>query len=160
MGDRRKDTVTEWIHTSADNVKAAKSCLSQIEKVDRLINRLVHTADQLRRSITGCNYALNPDKVMAMTKQDRIGETTIKIIDLEQQIDAYIDTLVSKKSDALERIRKVPDFFEQEILVVRYIQVKRLEDFAEEVGKSSDWIFKVHRAALRSFAEYNRDIYS
>lgn len=143
-----------------ENVKRAREYLSQIGKADRLIGRLTETAADLRRSLTGQCYALNPNKVQTSGPKDRVGETTVKIVELEQQINERIDALVDLKQDILARIERIPDYTLQEILIARYVQGKRFKDFSDSMDLSTAMLYKIHRTALEAFAAKNQDVCS
>ena len=80
-----------------------------------------------------------------------------KIMSLEEDINTRIDELVSMKKEAFSMISKVPDFDQQNVLVGRYIQLKKWEDISEEMNYSTQWIFELHGKALLAFAKENAD---
>ena len=123
----------------------AKEYFAQIRKTDRLIQRLTSTVATLRSSLTSQSYELNPDKV--------------QIVDLEAQINARIDELVSMKQEAFDRIRNVPDLDQQNILIGRYIQLKNWDDVAAELNFSIKWTIELHGKALLAFAKGNPQIF-
>ena len=83
----------------------------------------------------------------------------IKIVDLESQINARIDELVSMKQEAFARIRNVPDLDQQNILIGRYIQLKEWDDIAVELQFSPKWILKLHGKALLEFYQHNQEFF-
>ena len=84
-------------------------------------------------------------------------ETITKIIDLEAKINARIDELVSMKQEAFTMINRIPDFDQQNILIGRYIQLKKWEDISEELNYSMQWVFELHGKGLLAFAKANSD---
>ena len=78
-----------------------------------------------------------------------------KIMSLEEDINARIDELVSMKKEAFSMITKLPDLDQQNVLVARYIQLKKWEDISEELNYSTQWIFELHGKALLAFAKEN-----
>lgn len=107
--------------TEKELCQKVKDYFSQIQKTDRLIQRLTDTVNTLRSSLTSQNYELKPDKVQTSGAKDTLGETVVKIIALEDDINARIDELVDLKGDALNRISNVSDKDQQNILIARYV---------------------------------------
>ena len=82
----------------------AKDYFAQIRKTDRLIQRLTDTVNTLRSSLTSQSYELKPDKVQTSGPKDTLGGTIVKIMSLEDDINAQIDELVTMKKDAFNMI--------------------------------------------------------
>lgn len=137
----------------------AKDYFAQIRKTDRLIQRLSSTVATLRSSLNAQSYDLKPDKVQGFSAKSPFESTVIKIIDLEEQINARIDELVSMKQEAFDRIGNVPDFDQQNILIGRYIQLKEWDDIAAELKFSAKWVLKLHGKALLEFSKGNQKFF-
>ena len=135
----------------------AKEYFAQIRKTDRLINRLNGTVATLRSSLTATGSQLKQDKVQTSGPQNPLEETIAKIIDLEANISARIDELVSMKQEAFTMINRVPDLDQQNILIGRYIQLKKWGDISEELNYSMQWVFELHGKSLLAFAKANSD---
>ena len=61
---------------------------------------------------------------------------------LEDDINTRIDELVTMKKEAFSMISKVPDLDQQNVLVGRYIQLKKWEDLAAEFEYTTQWLFE------------------
>lgn len=140
-----------------DLSQQAKEYFAQIRKTDRLIHRLDSTIATLRSSLTSTGSQLKQDKVQTSGPKNTLEETITKIIDLEAKINARIDELVSMKQEAFSMISKVPDLDQQNVLVGRYIQLKKWEDLAAEFEYTTQWLFEIHGKALLAFAKENAD---
>lgn len=140
-----------------DLSQQAKEYFAQIRKTDRLIHRLDSTIATLRSSLTSTGSQLKQDKVQTSGPKNTLEETITKIIDLEAKINARIDELVSMKKEAFSMISKVPDLDQQNVLVGRYIQLKKWEDLAAEFEYTTQWLFEIHGKALLAFAKENAD---
>lgn len=140
-----------------DLSQQAKEYFAQIRKTDRLINRLDSTIATLRSSLTSTGSQLKQDKVQTSGPKNTLEETITKIIDLEAKINARIDELVTMKKEAFSMISKVPDLDQQNVLVGRYIQLKKWEDLAAEFEYTTQWLFEIHGKALLAFAKENAD---
>ena len=141
--------------TEKELSQQAKDYFAQIRKTDQLIQRLTSTVATLRSSLTSQSYELKPDKVQSSGAKNPLESAMIKIVDLEGQINARIDELVSMKQEAFDRIRNVPDLDQQNILIGRYIQLKNWDDVAAELNFSIKWTIELHGKALLAFAKGN-----
>lgn len=146
-----------YIVNDKDLSQQAKEYFAQIRKTDRLIQRLTDTVNTLRSGLTSQNYELKPDKVQTSGPKDTLGETIVKIMSLEEDINTRIDELVSMKKEAFSMISKIPDLDQQNVLVGRYIQLKKWEDISEELNYSMQWVFELHGKGLLAFAKANSD---
>lgn len=145
------------IVTDKELSQRAKDYFAQIRKTDRLIQRLTDTVNTLRSSLTSQSYKLKPDKVQTSGPKDTLGGTIVKIMSLEDNINARIDELVTMKKDAFNMISKIPDLDQQNVLIGRYIQMKKWEDLAAEFEYTTQWLFEIHGKALLSFCAVNAD---
>ena len=146
-----------YIVNDKDLSQQAKEYFAQIRKTDRLIHRLDSTVVTLRSSLTSTGSQLKPDKVQTSGPKDTLGETIVKIMSLEEDINTRIDELVSMKKEAFSMISKIPDLDQQNVLVGRYIQLKKWEDLAAEFEYTTQWLFEIHGKALLAFAKENAD---
>lgn len=143
--------------TDKELSQRAKDYFAQIRKTDRLIQRLTDTVNTLRSGLTSQSYELKPDKVQTSGAKDTLGETIVKIMSLEDDINARIDELVDMKQEAFTMINRIPDLDQQNILIGRYIQLKKWEDIALELNFSIQWVYELHGKGLLAFAKENTD---
>lgn len=137
----------------------AKDYFAQIRKTDRLIQRLTDTVNTLRSGLTSQSYELKPDKVQTSGAKDTLGETIVKIMSLEEDINARIDELVDMKQEAFTMINRIPDLDQQNILIGRYIQLKKWEDIALELNFSIQWVYELHGKGLLAFSQMNSEFF-
>ena len=157
---KTEQTTTErmcYIVNDKDLSQQAKEYFAQIRKTDRLIHRLDSTIATLRSSLTSTGSQLKQDKVQTSGPKDTLGETIAKIMSLEDDINTRIDELVTMKKEAFSMISKIPDLDQQNVLVGRYIQLKKWEDLAAEFEYTTQWLFEIHGKALLAFAKENTD---
>ena len=148
-----------YIVTDKELSQRAKEYFAQIRKTDRLIQRLTDTVNTLHSSLISQNYKLKPDKVQTSGVKDTLGETIVKIVALEEDINTRIDELVTMKKEAFNMISKIPDLDQQNVLIGRYIQLKKWEDLAAEFDYTTQWLFEIHGKALLSFTTANADFF-
>lgn len=145
--------------TDKELSQRAKDYFAQIRKTDRLIQRLTDTVNTLRSGLTSQSYELKPDKVQTSGTKDTLGETIVKIMSLEDDINARIDELVDMKQEAFTMINRIPDLDQQNILIGRYIQLKKWEDIALELNFSIQWVYELHGKGLLAFSQMNSEFF-
>ena len=145
--------------TDKELSQRAKDYFAQIQKTDRLIQRLTDTVNTLRSGLTSQSYELKPDKVQTSGAKDTLGETIVKIMSLEDDINARIDELVDMKQEAFTMINRIPDLDQQNILIGRYIQLKKWEDIALELNFSIQWVYELHGKGLLAFSQMNSEFF-
>ena len=145
--------------TDKELSQRAKDYFAQIRKTDRLIKRLTDTVFTLRSSLISQSYELNPDKVQTSGPKNTLEETVAKIVDLEADINRRIDELVDMKQEAFTMINQIPDLDQQNILIGRYIQLKKWEDISEELNYSMQWVFELHGKGLLAFSQANSEFF-
>ena len=148
-----------YIVTDKELSQRAKDYFAQIRKTDRLIKRLTDTVFTLRSSLTSQSYELNPDKVQTSGPKNTLEETVAKIVDLEADINRRIDELVDMKQEAFNMINRIPDLDQQNILIGRYIQLKKWEDIALELNFSIQWVYELHGKGLLAFSQANSEFF-
>lgn len=144
--------------TDKELSQQAKDYFEQIRKTDRLIQRLTSTAAALRLSLTSQNYELKPDKVQSSGAKNPLESAMSKIIELEKTIQTRKNELSELQKEAFDRIKKVPGFDQQNVLIARYFEKKRWEQIALDLNFSVRQIHRIHGAGLLAFAENNPDI--
>lgn len=145
--------------TDKELSQRAKDYFAQIRKTDRLIQRLTDTVNTLQSGLTSQSYELKPDKVQTSGAKDTLGETIVKIMSLEDDINARIDELVDMKQEAFTMINRIPDLDQQNILIGRYIQLKKWEDIALELNFSIQWVYELHGKGLLAFSQMNSEFF-
>lgn len=145
--------------TDKELSQRAKDYFAQIRKTDRLIQRLTDTVNTFRSGLTSQSYELKPDKVQTSGAKDTLGETIVKIMSLEDDINARIDELVDMKQEAFTMINRIPDLDQQNILIGRYIQLKKWEDIALELNFSIQWVYELHGKGLLAFSQMNSEFF-
>ena len=145
--------------TDKELSQRAKDYFAQIRKTDRLIQRLTDTVNTLRSGLISQSYELKPDKVQTSGAKDTLGETIVKIMSLEDDINARIDELVDMKQEAFTMINRIPDLDQQNILIGRYIQLKKWEDIALELNFSIQWVYELHGKGLLAFSQMNSEFF-
>ena len=132
----------------------AKEYLSQVAKLDRLINARIRDLKRIKELA----YSLSAAPLQERVLSSSAGEASytggvMKIIAQEEKINRDIDLLIDRKNEAEALIGQLADIDEQCILRYRYIQMMSWDDIADEMRVSLRTIYRLHSRALKNFSE-------
>ncbi len=128
----------------------AKDFLKQIKKLDKLIeNKMIEV--QQWKEIAQSTTASNPsaDRVQSSSNPHRISDAIDRYIDLEQEINRYVDELVDTKKAVISVIEQL-EALEYDILHKLYVQNFTLYDVADKYDRSYSWVTTIHGHALKN----------
>ena len=128
-----------------------KRFLNQIKKLDKLIENKLAEKEQWKLIASGTTIQLR-ERVQSSGSQQKMADAVVKYIDIESEINACIDSLISKKKDVISVIEQL-DVTEYDILHKVYVQYLSLYDVAEIYDKSYSWVTSVHGNALKNVRE-------
>ena len=127
----------------------AKSFLRQVEKLDTLINNKLIERRQWRDVALGITANMEGERVQSSSSQQRMADAIGKCIDMEAEIDSLIDKLIDTKREVIETIEQLDSPQEYNVLHMRYIQYKSLQEVADYYGKDYGYATTVHGRALK-----------
>lgn len=133
----------------AEKDNSAKRYLQQIMRLDTKINRDIEELHRLKAMVTKITPTLKQDVVSGGGTQDKLAEAMSKIIDFEEEINREIDCFVDARKAVTATIDKVEDARLHTVLNMRYVQFKTWEQIACYMGRSYQWVCKLHGTALR-----------
>lgn len=132
----------------------AKEYLQQLKRLDTLINQKIKELDELRSMSTVGAVDYSTERVQSSHSQEAPFVRIVhKMIELEQEINAEIDTFVDEKHRIINQIQglKNPDYIS--LLFKRYVEFKKFETIAVEMNYTYQYILNMHGYALKSFEE-------
>ena len=127
----------------------AKEYLSQAKYLDARINSKIKQVDQLNDLATSATSVLTGMPHNPSGSTSRMADTIAKIIDLQDEINHDIDTLVDLKSEIAEAIKAIPDVEQQTILEQRYLCFLKMEQISVDMGYSIQHLYRLHDDALK-----------
>ena len=130
-----------------------KDYLSQIGRLNRMINNKLIEIQQLRVMATNVSAVSNEEKVQSTPNFDKMGATFAKIEEMEEKLDSLIDDFIDRKNHIIAQIDGIDNELSYVILFSRYIERKSLEKIATELNYSYKSINRYHGAALKEFEE-------
>ena len=128
----------------------AKEFLSQVKKLDTIINNKQDELTRLNGMTTKVTASWSGEVVAGSGSQDKLGDTIAKIVDLQNEINKDIDRLIGKKREVGEVIEKVQNARQIRVLYLRYFDHQTWESIACNMGLSYQGVCKIHGRALES----------
>lgn len=131
----------------------AKDYLSQAKYLDQSINSKIQQLGQLNDLATKATTVLTgmPHNPSGSTSQ--MADTVVKIIDLQDEINRDIDTLVDLKANIMRLIKSVSCREYQTILEKRYLCFLSWEKIAAAMDYDIRWLYRLHGKALEEVQE-------
>ena len=128
----------------------AKEYLSQAYRLDKRIDSKIEQLKSLNLLATKCTSTLSDMPKSQSISNSRLEDTVVKIVDLQEEINMDIDSLVDLKRDIVKTIKSVQNPEYQIILDLRYLCFKTWEEIAVQMNCSIDNVFKIRKNALKS----------
>ena len=126
----------------------AKEYLSQARYLDMRIQSKIQQVDSLNDLATSCTSVLTGMPHNLNKATSKMADAVCKIVDLQEEINRDIDTLVDLKRDISTTIKGVPNAELQTILEKRYLCFQTWEKIAVDMGYSMHHLYKLHNQAL------------
>ena len=131
-----------------ESAMTAKEYLSRAYRLDARINAKLEQVMSLRELACKATSTLTDVPPSGTRNVHKMEDVIVKIIELENEVNADIDTLVDIKRKIVEIIKAVKNPEYQTLLELRYFCFKKWEEIAVIMGYSLDNIYKLHRKAL------------
>ena len=126
----------------------AKEYLSQAYRIDQRINSKLEQVMSLRALLGKATGTLTGAPKAATPNPHSMEDTICKMVDMENEINADIDTLVDLKTEIMTCIKQVGNPEYQTLLALRYLCFKNWEDISTEMDYSLRRLYELHNLAL------------
>lgn len=134
-----------------DLILVAKDYLSQIKRLDMMINQKVAELYELKNMSMLFSGNQESERVKTSQDKDKLGNIVVKIIDKENEIDNLIDKYFDNKLIITRQIEMVEDNRYYNVLALRYINGWSYEKISVSMHYSVKQIKRLHEAALNEF---------
>jgi len=129
-------------------VMTVREYLSQAYYLDQRINSKIEQVESLNDLARKAGCAIsgmprNPDRAVSS-----MANAVEKIVDLQAEINADIDRMVSLKSEIMGAIRQVDDPEFQTLLEKRYLNFHTWGQIAADMGYNVRHLYRIHDRAL------------
>lgn len=128
-----------------------KTYLSQIERLDRMIQNKLSEIYQLKTMACSVTVSNDGERVQNSGDKDRMGSTVAKIVDLERETDELVDSFVRKRNRIIEQIDSVENLDFYHVLSMRYVARDTFETISVKTNWSIRKVFSLHGKALLEF---------
>lgn len=131
----------------------AKEYLQQLRMLDIKIRHRKEQVEELRAlAMCSGSFAGDGDRVQTSGSGDRMSEQVARYVDLQAEVEEMIRGYTEKKDRIIREIHELSDARYVEVLFKRYVEFKRLDVIASEMGYTYEWIRMVHGHALQAFS--------
>lgn len=125
----------------------ARHFLKQIKKLDRIIENKLAEKELWKEKALKISPQSSGERVQASGSLHKMADAIDKYIDIERDIDNYIDRLVDTRNDVIKTIEQL-DVQEYDLLHKTYVQYFTLQEVADMEQKSYSWATTIHGIAL------------
>lgn len=126
----------------------ARTYLEQVGKLDRLIANKLIEMEQWRQIAQGISVSNDGERVKSSGSQQKMADAVVKIVEVEETINALVDHFVEVKLDVIDTIEKL-DAKAYDLTHKRYIQGFDLLAISESTGESMSTLKHRHGKALK-----------
>lgn len=126
----------------------AKEYFSQACQIDVRINSKMEQVSSLRDMATKATQTLTDMPGSATRNVHRMEDIIVKMVDLENEINADIDRLIDLKRSIIGIIQKLTNAEQQSVLELRYVNCMSWQQICTEMGYSRPHVFRIHNQAL------------
>lgn len=128
----------------------AKEYLRQAYIIDRKIRLDTKKLAAARSALYGKAVRYDSDGSKPVPRGNVTESAVLRIVELEERLNAEIDELTAKRQEIECAVGSVPDEVQREVLTRRYLLYQKWEVIAEEMCYSERQVFRIHGAALRA----------
>lgn len=128
-----------------------KQYLSQIERLDRMIQNKLSEIYQLKTMMFSVTASNDGERVQVSSEKDRLGNTVAKIVDLEKKTETLVDEYTQKRSYIIKQIDQITNIDYYHVLSKRYVSRNTFKEISESTNWSIRKVFDLHENAIKEF---------
>lgn len=126
----------------------AQRYLEQVEMLDAVIRNKLIEQRQWKEIALGITANMDGERVQSSGSQSKMADAIDKCVDMEAEIDSLVDRLIDTKREVNQTIEQLDSPIEYNLLHMRYIQYRELQEIADHYGKEYTWATTTHGRAL------------
>ena len=126
----------------------AQRYLEQVEMLDAIIRNKLIEQRQWMDIALGITANMEGERVQSSGSQSKMADAVNKCVDMEAEIDDLVDRLIDTKREVIQTIEQVDSPIEYNVLHMRYIQFRELQEIADHYGKEYSWATTTHGRAI------------
>ena len=135
----------------------AKEYLGQAYRIDQRINSKIEQVSSLHDLATKATSTLSDMPGNATRNTHRMEDIIVKIITVENEINADIYQLVDLKQHIMHLIKGVSNPEYQTLLELRYMCFRTWEQISVDMGYSIQHTFRLHDKAIKEITVLMKD---
>jgi hypothetical protein len=113
--------------------------LEQVERLDVNIRNKLIEQRQWRDIALGITANMDGERVQSTGGKNKMADAIDKCVDMEGEIDRLIDELIDIKKDVIRTIEQLYSPTEYNVLHLKYIQFKTLQEIADQYNRDYEW---------------------
>lgn len=126
---------------------STKAYLSQIERLDRMIQSKISEIAKLKSIALSVTSQLKDIDVQMSVEKDKVGSFVVKIISLEEEVNRLID----RRVHIIGQIDSIKDVKMYEVLTQRYVEYKPIKEITLGRIKSDRQVKRILSKAHEKF---------
>jgi len=134
----------------------AKKYLEQIQRMDTQINNRWESLQKLYAMRTKMTTVFSMSAVSGSSAQNKLEDISIKIWDIEKEVNRKIDKFIELKLEATQLIDQLTDINHAMVLHKIYFEYKKIDEVAADIGVSTRSIRYWHNNALSALEEIRK----
>lgn len=135
----------------------AREYLSKLKKIELEIRQKTEERQELLERATSITASFGFDKVQTSLRCDIMANFVAKATDMEREIEESVVDLFMQKHTIINQIHELQNARNISVLFKRYVQYKCVEQVADELELSVQYIFEIQAKALREFEMVHAD---
>ena len=130
----------------------AKEYLNQAYWLDRRIDSKLEQLSALKDMATRTTSVMSGEVVSHTRNVSSMQDVIVKIIAMENEVNADIDNLVDLKAEIMRVIKAVESPEQQTLLELRYLCFKPWKVIADKMGYNVRHVYRLHDEAVKNIA--------
>lgn len=138
----------------------AKDYLKQVLLLEEKINQKQMQYKELLRTATLTEAVrYDKEKVQTSLTNDSMSNVVIRYIELQEEINHDIDNFIDIKNKVITEIQALSNAKFVNLLFMRYIQGKKLDEIATSLNYSYQYARELHSRALKAFTKVHPELF-
>lgn len=125
----------------------AQAWLEQVKRLDEQIDAKIAERERIRALMVNTVGKLD-GMPHAPGISDKVGNLTVKLVSLEEELNAMVDEYVDRKKEVLQTLERLPER-EYGVLHRYYIRRMTWEQVADDIGYCTTQVWRIKKEALR-----------
>lgn len=130
--------------------------LKDIKSITRLIEHLQEEIDSIYSMLTSTTIQPKDVDVQTSGSRDPMADKMSKILEYQQELQAYQSELCRLKTIAIHTIKQM-SIDNQQIIVLKYFKCCTIEQIGDQIGYTYRWAWeRIHEAELEFISIYEK----